>query len=219
MNLTSMHAKFLKRTSGLGSLLTQAEINEYLNRFYQYMVPHDVGGDFSDGEWDLTCVPGQAVYPYPAVLVAPTGKGVNIYSVVTGDPLARVYWLDVETNAHVWKATDRNYPQSQGIPTSILQAKKNVYLDPIPDRDYIINIPARTGPTTPLGFEEENQDGIDNEVHAMCVVTGAAVEFLTDNEDHDGAAREADAYASYTSMLRTAAYSKPQHRRPIGTLK
>jgi hypothetical protein len=65
MNLVELRDQFRKHTSSLATDLPDSEVDVYLNRCYQYTIPLDVGGEFTEEIWELTCIVGQATYRYP----------------------------------------------------------------------------------------------------------------------------------------------------------
>lgn len=215
MNLTDMRVRFKRRTSGLGDALSDAEIDVYLDRAYQFTVPVDVGGSYTQGTWALTSVPGQVQYAMPDYVISPSGIGVHILESVTGGSLGRIQWLDVETDSTVWNATDRAVPAGdRAIPTSVLIYGRNVFLDPRPDLDYVVNFPGQLGPSAGL-----TEDGLGQENYARAVVAAAAVEYLGDEEDIDGMQREQVSYGDYTYLMRTSAHGIAKHRRPMRSYK
>jgi len=214
LNLESMRQKFVSRSSGLADDEDDSVVNDYLNRWYQYHVPAVVGGDYTRGLWELTCVASQSVYDYESHVIAPSGKGVFIGSSVTGGSLDSQHRLDVETDYVVWNTSDRIFPEQDGLPDTILIYGRKVYLSPTPDTDYIVSIPGHVGPSAAL-----TSSGLTNENHAMSVVAGAVSEFLADSEDTEGSLREAEWFKVYSGFLRESAFGLPRHRSPMRSYK
>jgi len=213
-----METKFKERTSGLAASLANASIDAYLNRWYQFNIPAEVGRDMAEGLWSLETTFLGVEYDYPAYVIAPRARSAWIATRKTDfdvDPtiidLAAKQYLNPETDRTVFEAFHRDYPLSLtgAIPTNILFSDRKVTISPAPDEAYFIQIPCRMGPQAALPAT-----GIANETHALAVVTGAAWEYLMDKEDEAGASREGRAYEYYKERLNVYAYAKPRHRRP-----
>jgi hypothetical protein len=206
-----MRTRFTEHVSDLSNDLADADIDEYLNRAYQYTIPADVGGEFSEGFWKLTTVIGTDTYVYGANIIAQNGEAAWINSYYDAVPAIQSIaqqFLDVETDRAVFQHSDRTDPPVSGRPTSILFYGREVTLSHTPDLAYVIKVPCRAGPEDPL-----DSLGIPNDIHAMASVTAAALEFLAEAEDEDGAMREQALYESYRSRLNVYAQARPNSRR------
>jgi len=222
MQLGTMRSKFRGRTSGLSSDLTDSEVDAYLNRAYQYVIPNDVGGEYGEGIWELELTALTDTYPYASSVLFPKPGAVYIagyYPAGTPTVLTTLSLstLDVETDFSKWTLQDRQLPVSAtgGKPTSVCFYGRKVYLSPTPDLAYVVTIPARMGPVSGLSAT----DGITDETHAMACVTASTWEFLQEAEDQSGSDREMAAYEGYRGLMLTTANGKASHRRPIRSYK
>ena len=217
MNLAAMRTKFRARTSGLGDQLEDSVIDELFNRWYQFVIPADIGGDLTEGVWTQETAYLVTEYAYPSYVIAPRADACWISSQKTDfdvDPTVidvGPFFLDTETDRAVFEISDRyaNTSATGARPTVVLFSEKKMTVHPPPDEAYFITIPCRMGPSTAL-----DSAGIANELHAMAVVTGSCHEYLTDKEDLSGASREGASYEFYKEKLQKHAHGKPRHRRP-----
>lgn len=211
MNQTTMRTRFEEHVSDLSSDLDDAAIDEYLNRAYQYVIPADVGGEFNETTWELQAAAGTDTYDYASHVVAPNGESAWIKSYMNGAVLVEdiLTFLDIETSHAVFEYADRYGTASQSRPSSALFYGRQVILSPVPDLDYIVNIPSRGGPSAGL-----TATGIENDIHAMATVTSAASEFLAESEDAEGFTREDGLYQRYLARLHVYAQARPNARRP-----
>jgi len=210
MNLVDMRTRFTEHVSDLSNDLDDGDIDAYLNRAYRYVIPADVGGEFSEGLWNLDTTIGTDAYAYAEEVIAPNGEAawINSYKDGGGSTIAQsTKFLDVETDRAVFEYADRDTSAS-GKPSAILFHGRQVILSPIPDLAYIIKIPIRGGPSADL-----SNDGINNDIHALASITAAASEFLAESEDAAGFAREQALYESYKSRLHVYAQARPNARR------
>lgn len=213
MNLVSMRERFAEHASDLAGDLSDGNVDSYLNRAYRYIIPSDVGGEFNESLWELTCVIGTDTYDYADNVIAPKGDGawIDSYYNTAATPvevdLSRTF-LDIETNRSVFEYADRYENQNQGRPTSILFYGRQVLLTPVPDLAYVVQIPVRGGPSADL-----TTTGITNDIHALATVTAAAAEFLAESEDAEGVNRESALYNSYLKRLHVMAQARPNGRR------
>ncbi len=211
MNLATMRTRFNEHVSDLSNDLDDAAIDAYLNRAYRYVIPSDVGGEFSEGLWELQTTTGTASYDYAAHVIAPNGEAAwidsyrNISGVVIPDSLT---FLDIETNRAVFEYADRYDVGTTGRPTAVLFYGLQVLLSPVPDNSYIVKIPVRMGPS-----EDLTAAGIVNDIHALAAITSAAVEFLAESEDAEGATREQALYEGYKQRLIRKSQVRPNARR------
>jgi hypothetical protein len=213
MNLVDMRDLFRKHTSSLSQDLADVEVDSYLNRAYQYTIPLDVGGEFMEHIWELRCIAGQAAYPYPDPVVAPSNDSPWIDSHYDNSNNliedSRIF-LGVDTNPSVFWS--RYGVQSQGgRPTRILFYGKEATFSYVPEIEYVVSIPSRSGPLLPL-----DDSGINHGTHAMAVVTASAMDYLSEIEDVNdpGVNREANLYQRYLGQLQTYAQARPNKRRP-----
>jgi hypothetical protein len=216
MDLNALRASFMKHTSSLATDLSDADIDEYLNRCYQYTIPLDVGGEFTEEMWELECITGQATYPYPEPMVSASGKEPWIKSYVVTNPLNQVKvdvpigitYLSYETDPLVF---ERKYlsKSTNGRPTAALFYGHEITLSAPPDDTYKVQIPVRSGPILQL-----DSTGIVHGTHARAIVSGAALEYLSEIQDADdpGAMREYRLYTHYQQQLQTYALSRPTQR-------
>jgi hypothetical protein len=202
MNLVAMRQKFRDRTSSLATDLSDTEVDDYLNRAYQYTVPHDVGGEMSEQVWQLTITPSVSTYDQPDAAV-----GIKPGPFWIDDQTTR--WIYTETIPSRFEARTSGRDNAAGIPNRALIYGKQVKFDRAPDQSYVVNIPVRGGPTAKL-----DSSGIAHEIHALAVVTSAAVEFLTEVEDTEGISREDTLYARYTRQLHTYSQTRSNKRTP-----
>ncbi len=211
MNLATMRTRFAEHVSDLSSDLSDSDIDAYLNRAYRYVIPSDVGGEFSEGTWELTTEIGTDVYPYASHVIAPNGESawINSYVNGSGSTIAdQLQFLGTETNRTVFEYADRYDAPSTGRPNACLFYARQVFLTPVPDTAYIVKIPVRMGPSSDLP-----DAGIVNDNHALAAVTSAAIEFLVESEDADGVMREEALYQRYKQRLNVAAQARPNARR------
>lgn len=203
-----MRTLFRDHTSDLSGALSDSEIDALFDRAYQYRIPAEVGGSTSKGTWSLTCVANTGNYAFPDYVFAPTAKGVNIVSTATGGNLSTIHWIDAETRDEVWSRDDRIFPPTTGMPTSVLFYNRMAFFSPAPDLDYIVNIPARMGPSTGVPTT-----GIGDDNHAMCVVTSAASEFLLRIGNRESAADQSDLFSYFVELMQVKSNAQPHHRR------
>lgn len=212
MNLATMRVQFNEHTADLANALTDAEVDVYLNRAYRYVIPADVGGELSETLWELQTATGIESYDYATHIIAPKADAAWIESYTENGELTQnafpIRFLDVETDRSVWTWSDRLSNGGNAVPSSALFWGRKVYLSPKPDRDYIVKIPARGGPSSDLGTS-----GLTNEVHAKAVVHAATADFLALVEDASGVQRESALYQRYRELLYSYAQSRPNHRR------
>lgn len=212
MNLDTMRTLFRKHVAGLADDDENTEVETYLNRAYRYAIPADIGGELRETLWQLQCTAGTNSYDYDAHIIAPNGESawIESYGTVGGSTTeVGLTFLDWETDYTTWKFWDEADTNSQARPSSILLYGRKVYLSPIPDEDYIVNIPARGGPSADL-----TDTGLTNDLLAQAVITMAAKEFLAEQEDVDGAMREKALYEQHKSHLQVYAQGRPNQRRP-----
>lgn len=215
MNLADMRAKFRKRTSGLADAEADADVDTLLNRAYQHNIPRDIPGQATEGIWNLDVDNGAIEYAYPSHVIAPRAHGVywKDSRAIDSDPWtnSNARFLDIETDYGAFVAFDQQNPwqDTSGEPVAILFYANTAIVHPQPDQIYRIVIPARVGPENAL-----TSSGLDNETHAMLVVTAAAAEFLDDAEDDVGAARARSNYGEYQSLFIAQSQSMPKGRRP-----
>lgn len=202
MQLAAMRERFLKRTSALASDFGDGEIDTLLNAAYQFTVPLDVGGEFSEQIWELALEAGTATYAQPATIVA----------IDRGPP-----WIEQSGRASHYLGLYSDPFQfdryatgaSPGKPSAMLVYGKEVTVTPTPGEAYTVNVPCRGGPVAEL-----TDAGIEHTIHAKAVVADAAIEYLIEQEDADGVARETGAYARYLDQLKTYAHARPRQRMP-----
>ena len=224
MTVTQMISKFRERTSGLAptSLINDAGVLEYLNRAYRFVIPRDVDGSYTEGQWVLECTALVDSYTMPDYVVNVRAGSVfinskrdNITSQIVSIDQS---FLDVETDLIVFQSQDREHPVSStgSRPDSILLTARGAVLSPAPDEAYIVKIPARTGSSKLLNTAVDEalyENSVDDEIYAMAAVTAAAWEYLLDKEDHESAMREGASYEKYKSLMTVAAQGKPSKRR------
>ncbi len=214
MDLIAMRTSFHDHTSSLTSDLTDPQVDDYLNRAYQYTIPLDVGGEFSEQIWEIECVVAQDIYPYPDPMVAPMGlepwideeaKEGNFNDLTS----IGIVYLTYETDPMIFK---RKYlsRKANGRPTAALFFGKEVKFSAPPDRNFVVAVPVRSGPLEPL-----STTGIGHGTHAQAVVSAAAVDYLTEIEDLDdpGVMRETGRYKRFKDQLLTYALARPTERR------
>lgn len=215
MDLATMRTKFRKRTSGLTDALDDSDVDNFLNRAYQYNIPRDIPGQAMDGVWSLDVDAGEVAYAYPSYVIAPRTRAVYWQQSRTldTDPWDKTsaHFIDVETDRASFIYSDREIPweDTSGPPQSILFYGEEAVVSPQPDKIYRLVIEARVGPQNALGV-----NGLQNDTHAMLVVTAAAVEFLDDEEDDIGAGRQRSSYGEYKSLFIAQSQSMPRHRTP-----
>lgn len=222
MYLSEMRTKFKQRVGGLALDETDAGVDVYMNRWYQFLIPADIGGDLAEGVWVQETSFLVDEYEYPSYVIAPRADSAYIKTrkvdFDTDPTISEIgpFFLDTETDRSVFEYSDRYHPTSTtgGIPTVALFAERKMTISPAPDEAYFISVPCLMGPSVALGTGAGELDGLTNEIHAMTVITGAAYEFLTDSEDTEGASREGTSYEFYKSQLHKYAHGKPRHRRP-----
>lgn len=209
MDLTAMRAAFNSYTSDLSSDLSDSEIDEYLNRAYRDRIPAEIDGELFKGIWSLTCTASTESYAFPREVLGVKARGVYIDSSATGGNLSSIHWLDVETDWDVWNRDDRHFPPIDGLPNSICFYGRTAYLSPRPSTDYIVQIPARIGPSSGLA-----STGLDDSNHAMAVVASGAIEFLLSVGNRESAADISELYSAFVASLGVKSNAQHNHRRP-----
>lgn len=203
MNVETMRTRFQGIAAGLADALSGGEIDDYLNRAYQFDIPAGIDGEISESTWTLTTSASTEAYDYPAYVVAPrehawldtTGGSIPLW--VTTDPVIfEDRWVDPAG--------------TEGRPVAVLFYGRQAKLAPVPDAEYTIEIPVRGGPAMAL------TDGstIANDTHAMCVVHAALAEFFTEVEAGELFATNASALERYASRLQNISLSRPRSRIP-----
>jgi hypothetical protein len=217
MNLNELRDQFHKHTSSLSSDLSDSDVDVYLNRAYQYTIPLDVGGEFTEAIWELECVIDQAIYLYPEPMVSASGKEPWIDSVrklnfpeieITVEPIGITY-LSYETDPVVFKRKYLYGNKTSGRPRAALFYGKRLTLASPPDDIYNVSIPVRSGPIRVL-----DSLGIGHGTHARAIVSASALEYLSEIQDADdpGAMREYRLYTHYQQQLQTYALARPTQR-------
>ena len=210
MNLVTMRERFTEHVSDLASDLSTSSVDEYLQRAYLYVIPMDVGGEFSEQVWSLFLLTGQDTYEYARYVVSVTTESAWIDQGGETNPALSIprTFLNVYTNRTVFEIYGNQELASPARPTSVLFYGRELIVSPTPDMNYILKVPIRGGPTVGL-----TSTGIENNVHAMAVVTAAASEFLIESEDEAGVNRESALYQSYLKRLHVMAHGRPNKRR------
>lgn len=210
MDLATMRTTFQRHTSGLADDLTADEIDAYLNAIFSEFLPADVDGKVHETQWTETLVAGTNPITIPARIVGfPTGRffiqGTGGTRSGTVFPLAFYDTLDAFL-ADYPNHRDSTYT---GRPQAVFRQGRSLYFDRYPDDDYNLIADAR-------GAQSDEIDAADGLpfVHAMTVVTCAAWNFLLENEDELGIAREATQFESWKSRLQLESLGDRVNRTP-----
>lgn len=207
MDLNTLRLKFKEHCSGLAAALTDAEVDEHLNLFYQYALPKDVDGDISRIVWSPTLVVATSTVEIPEYVVSLNQPRAWIYDYGTYSRTPLSVYFDIGQFKDRYPAWDD--ASSSGKPSAVCVYGRTVYLSNQPDLDYTLEWPCRGGSSAVIP-----DTGIGDSVHAHTIIHGAAWSYLLAKEDEAGAAREGGQYEIYKAMLNVSAGSQHQGRRP-----
>lgn len=210
MTLAEMIAKFKERTSGLGDDLSDAAITEYLDQYYQIVIPTEVDGPISEYLWEFTTSVGTRAIGIPDNIVSLNKPSVWLHDVGSDIPLD----IDVYRDPRRFEQRYPGYPNlnPMGKPEAILIFRDEIHLNISSDKTYDMKVSCRGGPLTGL-----NSAGESRELYSRAIVAGAAWEYLTEMEDEEGAAREDFVYQRYLGRMRTKYKNYYEPRRPRRT--
>ena len=201
MNLEAMRTAFIKKTSGLGASLDSDEIDAYLNRFYTQVIPADVDGVVTQTLWEYTLLTG--------------GNSVLMPDRINSLPKG-FSWFTISGTQHyleyfdTWSEFLSRYPGYEtdtGRPNAILLFGREIFFNKTADADYNWTAECRGVANAALPT-----DGVGDTL-ALTIVHGAAWEFLLDEEDHEGAAREGNRYETYKGFLDRQSHGNRKRRR------
>ena len=201
-----MIAKFKSRTSGMADALTDQQIDPYLNLYYQEIIPAEVDGPISEAVWSFTVTQGQTEVVIPDWVVS-LNKASFWFETSAND----LESLDVFRD---FQRFEQYYPGrilgAQARPKAVLIYADKVYLHAPADGTYTIKCQCRGG--SPTGIDQTT--GITKELFANAVVAGAAFEYLTEQEDLEGASREFEHYTRFLDLMRHRYKAYYEPRRP-----
>jgi len=209
-----MRTKFLEVTSDLAGELDDAGIDEHLNRAYQYAIPADVGGEFSEMLARVVLTAGSDTADLPDTMVGVNAEVGWIKSRVLAPPFDPVEvgvpthtFVALKTYPDQFEAWHRSPSTLQEQPRVALLYGRQVIVDPIPDINYVIYMPGRGGDADGL-----TSAGIANNTHALAIVYSAAMEFLADSGDEASRAGVDREYNRYRKRLQVSAVTRPESR-------
>ena len=224
-----MRAEFRKRTSGLADDESDSDVLTLLNRYFKFVIPRDVMGNYVEGTWTFTLTQFDTVKYFDTHIISVKPSTViYIDSGTTGEEadgsIEQYHYLRVYNDQSEWDSlglqqvpvSDSNYTP----PENALISGRRIFFDLAPFYTYRVNVSqARMGPSRSLatGADDGSGTGIADDIHAMAVVTGAAWDFLTTAEDTDGAEREIKAYEGFKNLMLTASTNQSMARRPRRT--
>ena len=207
MNLVTMRQRFADHISDLDGDLTDPDIDAYLNRAYRYVIPSDVDGSITDIIWQTFTPIGASTLDVPKYVIALNkAKSWVIPVGETAPDQLDIYYdfLEFEERYPSW-----NDASTPAVPEAICIYGRTVYFNVRPSGAHTFKTMCRGGPAADL-----DSTGIENDVHAMAVVTGGAQEFLAEAEDVAGANRESALYGGYIEKLQVSSQARPNTRRP-----
>jgi len=192
----AMIQRFKTRLAGTADALSEAECLIYLDEVYQHMIPDEVPGFLTEGDFTVSTVASTQEYDFPDT-VHSVRRGAQI-----DDEMIDTYFRASEMWFHHTR-TD----VSEGLPYSALFYEKKIALFPVPDAVYTLWVPARMYPAAGL-----TSTGIANDTHAKTVVAGGAREYAADLGYDEIATREGLRFADGLSSLKCRSASVPRER-------
>jgi len=198
-----MRIRFNDRCANLADDLSDVEIDVLLNEQYIYAIPDDIPGSFSDGWWFEGTVSGTQQYDYASFV-----HSVRHGAFIDDDPI-RMFFRPSE----MWARYDLGSTEEKK-PCAALFYEKKMTFSPTPDDRYMMSIPCRVYPNDGLSISTGlTDDGLDNNSHALAVISGAAAERLADSGDFEHASAELGRRAMYMKRLRIQSVLPPRGRR------
>lgn len=201
MDLATMRTTFQRHTAGLADDLAEDEIDTYLNAIFAEFLPADVDGKVHEVTWVSQLTSGENPLAIPAHIVGfPTGR--FYIQGTAGDRTGTIYPLGFYDALDAFLADFPNYQDDTytGRPCAVFRQGKSLYFDRFPDDAYNLIADARGAQTSEL-----TADGLPFN-HAMAVVTGAAWNFLLEQEDEAGVAREATQFETWKGRFQLEAH-------------
>lgn len=208
LTLDEMRDEFAENVSDLEAGLDDAKIETYLNRAYQFTIPEEVGGEWSEQIWNLTLSVGVSEFDYATSIVGTYGlrAWIESISVGAGELASERTYVNIMTDPLRFEQYEYD-DGSTGRPNNVLLYGRKVRLDRTTDFPYILKIPARGGPI--FGIQVE---GISHATHAKAVIHTAAADFLMQVEDDMGAQRNLAQAEIYLTRMRRIANSSSHER-------
>ncbi|MFX0200989.1 MAG: hypothetical protein ACFFCW_33130 [Candidatus Hodarchaeota archaeon] len=191
--LTKIRAKIRKLTGRLStSQLSDSELDDYINSFYQYLLPEELHLFELDTWYEISTVNGTGEY----------ALDVNMRSVVSpvtidGKPIALsfdpTYFFNLYPRNEEATATKQE-------PTHCLVYDRIIYLRPIPDAVYVLRaaVPKRPNAMT------QASDKPEDSAWGLFIAYGVAIDIHMDN----GEKAEADEKVPYFEYLRGSIENK-----------
>ena len=160
-------------------------IDNYINNYYQYVLPVDIGLEELETWFYMTTVSGQGSYPLDSNMqtikppITIDGSEINVYT--DAQYFFSLYPRDSEDSS------------TYGEPFSMLLYDREVYLRPIPDDAYELkgSVPKRPDPLT------EDTDTPTDHLWGYLIVYGASIQLLIDYGETETAVELDSAYEAH----------------------
>ena len=207
MNLATMRTQFKAHTSGLADQMADADIDVYLNRMFQFVIPTEVDGSLSEYVWGYALLQNTSQVLIPSMIVSLNQAKAFIHE--TGSIVPIRLFISYDYLSFITRWPDWSDDNVQGRPDEILIYEDYVTFNRNADVTYYGGIQCRGVPTSGIRVE-----GLADEIHALAVAHGSAWMYLQEKEDSVGAAREGGLYDIYKNLLLTRSQSRYQPRRP-----
>ena len=206
MNLATMQSQFRAHTSGLADSMSTSGIDGYLNLLHQWIIPTEVDGSLGENVWGFTLpVAATPLIAIPAGIVALNQPKAWIYDIGSTEPIHLRITYDLQEFTNRWP--DYNDGTAQGMPDELLVYGGNILFNRVADQAYTGQYQCRSGPAA------LTSTGVEDDIRALCTITGASWIYLQEKEDSMGAGREGGLYDIYKQLLHTRSGSRYQPRR------
>jgi hypothetical protein len=169
--------------------ISDADINVYINDFYQYQLPDEVDLEDLDTWFSMTTTSGQGDYPLEARIqvienpVTIDGAEITLYSDIN-------YFFELYPRDNEGTAT---YAE----PAGVIVYDRRIYYRPIPDAGYVFKAAV---PKRPVELTDD-ADGILDEKWGLLIAYGAAVNIMMEFGDTAAATELGAMYERYKSSL------------------
>lgn len=208
MNVADMRVKFREGANDLDASLGDGDIDAYLNRAYQYVIPSEVGAEYNKGYYAINTVASQRGYSVPSYVFG-AGNELVAYIRDGGD----LHFLSVETNPGRWERYQAGDSATEARPSSLLFYAATVTLWPTPDAVYTITIPSSRGRSHSITDSAGATNLADDRLAMACVHAGL-MEFHNETQDEVSYAMADREYKRWKRMLMRNAHGRPSRRHP-----
>lgn len=204
MDQASMRTLF-GQLVGMPGVLEGTEIDEYLNRAWQYELPDRIGGNFREATYSWTLVAAKESYNLDTS--DDVGSGVfgrirqpKASLAIRGQTTPLVYFDD---EGLFWSTYDRT-STAQGEPRSVLWFGRDLVFRPVPVGGEIIDVPCSAYPL------ELDDNGVQNGNHAVAAVRLAARQYALDFDLDERLVKLQAAMQDSLDLIRGQQHSRPK---------